>query len=147
MLSTSQKTKFQNPYLLVAVLIIAMVSIIIALYQAGVFPAVSVGQPAGQDLSTLSAADATAYRWEAIAKFYAGRESAPENLSWPPRPDFSQLNQAAIIPVTGSADGLAIYQQSERGTFAAAQNGMSIYYQSERNAAQVPAFHYTSPGR
>jgi len=120
MLSTSNKTKFQYQYLLVAVLILAIVSVI-ALYQSGVLPTISIGQSSAQDLTTLSAADASAYRWEAMAKFYAGQPatqnlttlSAAEvsayrwdaiarfyagqaspaaNLSWPARPDFSILN-------------------------------------------------------
>ena len=81
-----------------------------------------------------------------MAEFYA-KQATAATLSWPSRPDFSHLNQQTMIPVTGSADGLAVYHSSERGTFAAAQNGMSIYHQSERNAMQAPAFHYTSPGR
>lgn len=130
MLSTSNKTKFQYQYLLIAVVLLAMISVI-ALYQTGILPAISTGQ----------------------------QTSAAIDLSWPPRPDFSHLNQQALIPVTGSADGLAVYHSSEwaapvtvqkslakyfaseRGTFAATQNGMSIYHQSERNAAQVPALH------
>jgi hypothetical protein len=41
MLSTSNRTRFQ--YLLIAVVILAMVSVI-ALYQSGVLPAISTGQ-------------------------------------------------------------------------------------------------------
>ena len=104
MLSTSNKTKLQYQYLLVAVLILAMVSVI-ALYQSGVLPSISVGQPATQNLTTLSAADASAYSWD--AKFYAGQASPAANLSWPARPDFSVLNETV----------------------------------------DMPAFHYTSPGR
>ena len=59
------------------------------------------------------AADVMAYHWDAMAKFYAGQASAAANLSWPARPDFSFLNAKAMIPVTGSAEGLAIYHQSE----------------------------------
>jgi hypothetical protein len=135
MLSTSNKTKFQYQYLLVAVVILVMLSVI-ALYQSGVMPTISVGQaPAAVD------------------------------LSWPSRPDFSNLNEVAIIPITGNADGLAIYHQSERaalvavqnslaqyylserGTFATAQNGMSIYHQSEWNASKVSAFHNVESAR
>jgi hypothetical protein len=144
MLSTSNKTKFQYPYLLVAIVILAMVSVI-ALYQSGVMPSIPVGKLGSQNLTVLNSANASAYSWD--AKFYTGQASPALNLNWPARPDFSILNQQAIIPETGSADGLAVYHSSERGTFAAAQNGMSIYHQSERNAAQEPAFHYTPPGR
>jgi hypothetical protein len=146
MLSTSNKTKFQYQYLLVAVLILAMVSVI-ALYKSGILPAISIGQSSTQNLTTLSAADVLAYRWDAIARFYAGQESAAANLSWPARPDFSILNAKTLIPVTGNVDGLAVYHSSEWAAPAAGQNGMTIYHQSERNAAQVSAFHYTSPGR
>ena len=195
MLSTSNKTKFQYQYLLIAVVLLAMVSVI-ALYQTGVLPTIPAGQSATQNLTTLSAADVSAYRWDAIAKFYESQrlptgdltllsaadasayrwdavarfyagQAAAVNLSWPARPDFSHLSQQAIIPITGSVTGLAIYHQSEwaapvavhnslaqyylseRGTFATAQNGMSIYHQSERNPVRVQgmSFHYTSPGR
>jgi len=146
MLSTSNKTKFQYQYLLIAVLILAMVSAIVV-SQSGVLPAISVGQPATQNLTTLSAADVSAYRWEAMAKFYAGQVPAVVNLSWPSRPDFSYLNTQAIIPITGSAEGLAVYHLSEWGTTVAVQNGLDIYHQSERNAAQVPTFQYSPPGR
>jgi hypothetical protein len=157
MLSTSNKSKFQYQYLLIAVVILAMVSAI-ALYQTGFLPAISTGQQA----------------------------SVAADLSWPPRPDFSQLHEIAMIPVTGSVESLAAYHSggwggpvavqngldiyhqservqatlanryeagltqyylSERGTFAAAQNGMNIYHQSERNTIQVPTFNYGPPGR
>ena len=136
MLSTSNKTNFQYQYLLVAVVIILAMASVIALYQSGVLPTISVEQaPAAVD------------------------------LSWPSRPDFSNLNEVAIIPITGNADGLAIYHQSERaapvavqnslaqyylserGTFATAQNGMSIYHQSEWNASKVSAFHNVESAR
>ena len=97
MLSTSNKTKFQYQYLLIAVLILALVSVI-ALYQSGVLPTISVGQPVTQNLTTLSAADISAYRWEAMAKFYAGQASPAANLSWPARPDFSVLNETVAMP-------------------------------------------------
>ena len=45
----------------------------------------------GSHLTILSPAEASTYRWEAMAKFHAMQESAA--LSWPPRPDFSHLNQ------------------------------------------------------
>ncbi|MBN1453008.1 MAG: hypothetical protein JW963_18465 [Anaerolineales bacterium] len=197
MLSTS-RTKLQNQYLLVAVAILVLVSAIVV-YTSGVLPTISAGQPAtqnlttlsaadisayrwdamakfyaaqgaqipvtGANLTTLSAADVSAYRWEAMAKFYAGQTSAAVNLSWPPRPDFSHLNETAMIPITGSAAGLAIYHQSEwsapvviqnslaqyylseRGTFAAIQDGLDIYHQSEQTAAQDSAIQYGPPGR
>jgi hypothetical protein len=159
MLSTSNKTKFQYQYLLIAVLILALVSAI-ALFQFGNLPTIFVGQPATQNLTTLSPAEVSTYRWEAMAEFYA-KQAAAANLSWPSRPDFSILNAQAMIPVTGSAEGSAIYHQSEwtapvavqnslaqyylseRAAFGVAQNGMDIYHQSERNAAQVQgtSFH------
>jgi hypothetical protein len=43
MLSTSNRTRFQYQYLLIAVVILAMASVI-ALYQSGVLPAISTGQ-------------------------------------------------------------------------------------------------------
>jgi hypothetical protein len=156
MISTSNKTKFQYQYLLLAALILAMLSVI-ALSRSGVIPTIS--------------------SWQAPAAV---------DLSWPPRPDFSFLAANAISPVTDSVEGLAIYHQSEwaapvtvqdsldlyylserveanpafinqvglaqyhlseRATYAVAQNGLDIYHQSEWNAAQVPAFHYGPPGR
>ena len=120
MLSSSNKTKFQYQYLLVAVLILAMASAI-ALYQSGFMPSISVGQaPAAVD------------------------------LSWPARPDFSILNQQAIIPVTGSVDGLAVYHSSERGTFTAAVDlswPARPDFSVLNETVDMPAFHYTSPGR
>jgi len=122
MLSTSSKTKFQYQYLLIAVLILA-IAIAIAVFQAGAAPKISVGQSATQNLTTLSAADVSAYRWEAVAsfydrqassalsaadasdyrweamaKFYAGQASPAANLSWPARPDFSILNETVAMP-------------------------------------------------
>jgi len=124
MLSTS-RIKLQNPYLLVAISILVLLVSAIVVYQSGVLPTISTGQPATRNLTTLSAADVSAYRWEAMAKFYAaqgvqipvtggnltilsnadisayrwdamarfyaGRAPAAVNLSWPPRPDFSQI--------------------------------------------------------
>jgi hypothetical protein len=136
MLSTSNKTRFQYQYLLIAVVILVMVSAI-ALYQSGVLPTFSAGQGA----------------------------SAAVDLSWPPRPDFSHLNEKAMIPVTGNSEGLAVYHSGGWGGPVAVhnspavyhsggwggpvavQNGMSIYHQSERNTIQVPAFNYGPPGR
>lgn len=71
MLSASNKTKFQYQYLLIAVVILAMISVI-ALYQSGFMPSISTGQ----------------------------QSSTAENLSWPPRPDFSHLNQAPAFHYT-----------------------------------------------
>jgi hypothetical protein len=158
MLTTSKKTNYQNLYLLVAVLALAIVSVI-ALSQSGVLPAISVGQPATQNLSTLSAAEASAYRWDAMAKFYArqaaaqnlttlsaaeasayrwdamakfyaGQASPAANLSWPARPDFSQLNQQNLTAL--SAADASAYRW----------DAIARFY-----AGQAPAFHYTAPGR
>ena len=104
MLSTSNKTKFQYQYLLVAVVILAMVSVI-ALYQSGIMPVISTGQQA----------------------------STVENLSWPPRPDFSHLNQQAIIPVTGSAEGLATYYNVESARWMGAALASQATEQQIRN--------------
>ena len=71
MLSASNKTKFQYQYLLIAVLLFAIVSVIV-ITQSGIIPAISTGQQA----------------------------STAENLSWPPRPDFSHLNQAPAFHYT-----------------------------------------------
>jgi hypothetical protein len=111
MISTSSKTKFQYQYLLIAaVLILAIVSVI-ALYQAGVLPAISTGQGA----------------------------SASVDLSWPPRPDLSHLNQQAVIPVTGSAEGLGVYRSGGWGGPVLVQNVSDIYHPS--------SIQYDSPGR
>lgn len=80
---------------------------------------------------------ADAARYTAMAKFYTGQASPAANLSWPPRPDFSILDQQAIILVTGGANGLEIYYSSERGTYVAPRSGLDIYHQSEWNAATV----------
>jgi hypothetical protein len=108
-LSTSNKTKFQYQYLLIAVVILAIVSVI-ALYQSGIMP-----------------------------KFSAIQAPAAVDLSWPPRPDFSHLNQQVTIPVTGSAEGLAEYHSGGWGGPVVGQNDMDIYHPS--------SIQYDSPGR
>ena len=114
MLSTSNKTKFQYQYLLIAILILAIGSVI-ALYQSGVFPAISTGQSSTQNLTTLSAADVSAYRWEGMAKFYATQGSqipvSGENLTTLSAADVSAYRwegmgkfyamQGSQIPVSG----------------------------------------------
>ena len=45
MLSTSNKTKFQYQYLLIAVFLILAIVSVIALYQSGVLPSISLGSP------------------------------------------------------------------------------------------------------
>lgn len=60
---------------------------------------------------------------------------APVNLSWPSRPDFSQLTGKEIIPVTENAAGLALYHRSEWSAFQENQNGLNMYHQSERAKA------------
>ena len=127
MLSTSNKNKFQYQYLLIAVLIFAIVSVI-ALYQTGVLPKVSIGQSDTQSLTTLSPIEASTYRWEAMADFYAKQAAAGL--------DYSIINQPVAVE-----NSLTQYYLSERGTFAAFQNGMDIYHQSERNAAWASANH------
>jgi hypothetical protein len=107
MLSTSTKTKFQYQYLLIAVVILAMVSVI-ALYQSGIMP-----------------------------KFSAVQSPAAVDLSWPPRPDYSQLNEIAMIPVTGSADSLAVYHSGGWGGPVAVQQSLDLYYLSERVQANL----------
>ena len=71
-----------------------------------------------------------------IVTLSATRPPAPAlaNLSWPPRPDFSILNQKTLIPVTGNEAGLAIYSHSEHvEAYPAKSNeaGLAIYHQSE----------------
>ena len=111
MLSTSNQTKFQYQYLLIAVLLVAIVSLI-ALSLFGVLPAISIGQPATQNLTTLSATDALAYRWEAMAKFYAA--------------------QQAQIPVTGmdlttlSADDILTYRWEAISDFYTRQTSKTV---------------------
>jgi hypothetical protein len=140
MLSTSNKTKFQYQYLLIAVVILAIVSVI-ALYQSGVLPAIPVGQPATQNLTTLSAADASAYRWEAMARFYA--------------------TQGAQIPVTGrdlttlNAADASAYRWDAIARFYAGQASPAANlswparpdFSVLNERMDTPVFHYTSPGR
>jgi hypothetical protein len=112
MLSTS-RTKLQNQYLMIALVMLVSISALvlaIMVYQAGVRPTISVGQA-----------------------------PAVVDLSWPPRPDFSFLAANAIIPNTGSTEGLAIYHQSEWAAPVTVQNSLDLYYLSERVEAN-PAF-------
>jgi hypothetical protein len=60
---------------------------------------------------------------------------APANLSWPSRPDFSQLVIKEMIPVTSNAQGLALYHRSEWSASQANQSGLNLYHQSERESA------------
>jgi len=122
MLSTS-RTKFQNPYLLVAIAILVLLASAIAIYQSGVSPVISSGQSATQNLTTLSAADVSVYRWEAMAKFYAA--------------------QGAQIPVTGGN----LTTLSDADISAYRWDAMTQHYLSERNAAQGSAIQYGPPGR
>jgi hypothetical protein len=116
----------------------------IVLILAALFVTISAIKPAavpGDELD--SATRSYIARGEAmIAKRQAGLD-----LSLPPRPDFSHLNDKAMIPVTGSSEGLAAYHSGGWGGPVAVQNGLVIYHQSERNAAQGSAFHYGPPGR
>ena len=57
---------------------------------------------------------------------------APTNLSWPSRPDFSQLIVKEIIPVTSNEQGQALYHRSEWSASQANQSGLNLYHQSER---------------
>jgi hypothetical protein len=41
----------------------------------------------------------------------ASRVPAPVDLSWPPRPDFSILNQNVIVPVSGNQTANDFYQR------------------------------------
>lgn len=76
------------------------------------------------------------------------------DLSWSPRPDFSVLNEKAVIPITGSEAGLAQYHHSEWGTFENVQEGQAIYHQSERvlaypaqsNEAGLAQYHRSERG-
>ncbi|HSG45263.1 MAG TPA: hypothetical protein VLA72_19120 [Anaerolineales bacterium] len=95
-------------------------------YRSGVLPAFSAGQPATQNLTTLSTADISAYRWNAMAKFYAGQASATANLTTLSAADVSAYRwgamanfyatQQAQIPVTGrdlttlSAADISVYR-------------------------------------
>ena len=110
MISTSSKTKFQYQYLLIAVVIILAIVSLIALYQFGIIPS-----------------------------FSAAQAPAAVDLSWSPRPDFSQLNEIAMVPVTGSVEGLAVYHSGGWGGPVSVQNGMNIYHPS--------SIQYDSPGR
>jgi len=100
MLSTS-RTKFQNPYLLVAITILVLVSAIVV-YQSGVLPTISAGQPATQNLTTLSDADISAYRWDAMAQYYLSERGT----------------------FAAAQNGMDLYHQSERN----AAQGFAIQY-------------------
>ena len=82
-------------------------------------PAFSVGQPAAQNLTTLSADDVSAYRWEAMADFYA----APQ----------------AQIPVTGG--DLTILSAAD--VSARRWQAMADFYASQASTA----VKYGPPGR
>ena len=110
MLYTS-KTKVQYQYLLAAVALLVLV-LAIMFYQSGALPVFSAGQSATQNLTTLSAADISAYRWEAMAKYYAA--------------------QGAQIPVAGgnlttlSADDISAYRWEAMAKFYAGQAAPKI---------------------
>ena len=99
--------------------------------------------------------DVESARWMGAALTSQVQAPAAVDLSWPPRPDFSHLNQQVIIPVTGSVDGLAVYHQSEWNSAqvqATEQQNRDV--ESARwmgaalaSQAQEMSFHFTSPGR
>jgi hypothetical protein len=135
MLSTSKKTSFQYQYLLIAVVILAIVSVI-ALYQSGVLPTVSTGQAPAATGNELDSATRSyiAQGMAMIAKRQAGLD-----LSQPPRPDFSHLSEKAKIPNTGSVEDPAEYRSGGWGGPVATQNRMDIYHPS--------SIQYNSPRR
>lgn len=117
MLSTT-KNKFQNLYVLAAISIFVLI-LAIMIYRSGALPAFSVGQPAAQNLTTLSSDDVSAYRWEAMADFYA----APQ----------------AQIPVTGGE--LTILSAAD--VSARRWQAMADFYASQASTA----VKYGPPGR
>jgi len=142
MLTTSKKTNFQNLYLLAAVAALAIVSVI-ALSQSGILPSISVGQPAAQNLTTLSAADASAYRWDAIAKFYA-EQSAAQNLTTLSAADASAYRWDAIAKFyAGQATTQNLTTLSAAEASAYRWEAMAKFYAEQA----APALHYTPPGR
>jgi hypothetical protein len=81
--------------------------VVIALIGIALVSTISAGQSATQNLTALSTTDIAAYRWEAMAKFYAA--------------------QGSQIPVTGgnlttlSANDISAYRWNAIGRFYAAQ--------------------------
>jgi hypothetical protein len=112
MLSTT-KPKFQYQYVLAAILILVLAFAIVT-FLSGVLPAFSAAQPAAQNLTTLSTDDVTAYRWQAMADFYAA--------------------QQAQIPVTGgdlttlSADDVTAYRWRAMADFYTSQASTAVKY-------------------
>lgn len=83
MLSTT-KNKFQTLYVLAAISIFALILAIMT-YQSGTLPAFSAGQPAAQDSAALSPAEASTYRWQAIADFYTNQAATAVQYGPPGR--------------------------------------------------------------
>lgn len=112
MLSTT-KNKFQYLYVLSAISIFVLILAIMA-FRSGTLPAFSAGQPSAQNLTALSAADITAYRWQAVADFYAASQ--------------------AQIPVTGgdlttlSANEVSAYRWQAMADFYTSQTATAVQY-------------------
>jgi hypothetical protein len=112
MLSTT-RNKFQYLYVLAAISIFALILAIMT-FRSGALPAFSAAQPAAQNLTTLSATDVTAYRWQAMADFYAA--------------------QQAQIPVTGgdlttlSAADISAYRWQAMADFYTNQAATAVQY-------------------
>ncbi len=153
MLSTT-KTKLQYPYLLAAVAILVL-ALGTAAYGAGVIPRFSTTEPARQDLSTLSAAQASAYRYTAMAKYY--QEQGGQTV------DLTTLNAAEATTYRYTSMAQYYAEQGIQQEAVATQDrtdfisrhveanmsvhavGMSDYY--FRHSEQSRTTRYGPPGR
>jgi hypothetical protein len=115
----------------------------IVLILAALFVTISAIRPAA---ATGDELDSATRSYIARGMAMMAQRQAGLDLSLPPRPDFSHLNDKAMIPVTGSAEGLAAYHSGGWGGPVAVQNSLDLYYLSERGQTN-PAFHYGPPGR
>jgi hypothetical protein len=101
----------------------------IVLILAALFATISAIRPSA---ATGDELDSATRSYIARGMAMIAKRQAGQDLSLPPKPDFSHLNDKAIVPVTGSAEGLAVYHSGGWGGPVAVQNGLDIYHQSER---------------
>lgn len=107
------KPKFQYQYFLAAILVLVL-AVATIMFFSGALPAFSASQPAGQDLTTLSAADISAYRWQAMADFYTTQQA--------------QIPVAGVDLTTLSTADVSAYRWQAMADFYANQAPATVKY-------------------
>jgi hypothetical protein len=104
-------------------------------------PAFSAGQPASHNLTTLSAADVSAYRWQAMADFYAAQQAQIPVTGG----DLTTLSAVEVSAYRWQA--MADFYANQAATAFTSDNFSDYFFRHPELHAASTTVQYGPPGR